>query len=327
MRGTGHSAQPELKPELAGLRRGEDRQWLVTMAAVTVAELIWWMTAWSLGIAPFPHLIIYLGLAFTGLGAAIGLRLALGMAPTGAPWPAVLLGTMLVGVGASAFLPLKYAIPAEIPFWLDQPIAFAERHLFGADPWILLDRLLGWATVPMDWLYGCWMPVQSLLLFSLILARPSPAKSRALIAYSLAWFLLGVVAAVLLSSAGPIFYDRLYGGHEFQSLDAMLRARGGWFALAESDLMWASRSESYPGVVAGISAVPSVHVAISLWIYLVAREIAPRAALPAFLYFMLVWIGSVQLGWHYAIVGLAGAVGMLAVWQLARPVQIQLSRS
>src|SRR5512144_1749535 len=137
MRGTGHSAQPELKPELAGPRRGEDRQWLVTMAAVTVAELIWWMTAWSLGIAPFPHLIIYLGLAFTGLGAALGLRLALGMAPTGAPWPAVLLGTMLVGVGASAFLPLKYAIPAEIPFWLDQPIMLVERILLGTDPWIL----------------------------------------------------------------------------------------------------------------------------------------------------------------------------------------------
>jgi hypothetical protein len=327
MIGTGHSAQVELNPRLAGAWAGDDKPWLVTMAAMTGAELIWWVTVWSIGLAPLPHLAIYLGLTFTGLAAAIGLRLALRLAPTGAPWRAVLLGTALVGIGASAFLPLKYAIPAEIPFWLDRPIALAERQLFGTDPWILLDRLLGWAMVPMDWLYGCWMPVQSLVLFSLILARPSPAKSRALIAYSLAWFLLGVVAALLLSSAGPLFYDRLYGGHEFQSLDDMLRARGGWVVLAESDLMWAARSDSDPGVVAGISAVPSVHVAISLWIYLAAREIAPRAALPAFLYFLLVWIGSVQLGWHYASDGLAGAVGMLAVWSLARTVQNQLSRS
>jgi len=325
--GTGRSAQLELKPKLAGAWVGEDKPWLVTMAAVTVAELIWWVAVWSIGLAPLPHLAIYLGLTFTALGAAIGLRLAFRLAPTEAPWRAVLLGTVLVGVGASAFLPLKYAIPAEIPFWLDRPIALAERILFGTDPWILLDRLLGWAIFPMDWLYGCWMPVQSLVLFSLILARPSAAKSRALIAYSLAWFLLGVVAAVLLSSAGPIFYDRLYGGHEFQSLDAMLRARGGWIVLAESDLMWASRTDSVPGVVAGISAVPSVHVAISLWIYLAARELAPKAALPAFLYFLLVWIGSVQLGWHYASDGLAGAVGMLAVWPLARTLQIRLSRA
>jgi hypothetical protein len=178
----------------------------------------------------------------------------------------------------------------------------------------------------MDWLYGCWLPVQLLVLFSLILARPSPIKSRALIAYSLAWFLLGAVAAMLLSSAGPLFYDRLYGGHAFQSLDSMLRARGGWVALAESDLMWAARADGDPGLVAGISAVPSVHVAMSLWIYLAAREIAPRAALPAFLYFLLVWIGSVQLGWHYASDGLAGAVGMLAVWRLAKPVQIHLGK-
>lgn len=324
--GRGHSARLELGPGLARTWGGEDKPWLVTMAVVTVVELIWWLAAWWAGIAPTPHVAIYLGLAFTGLAAAIGLRLAFRLSPTGAPWPAVLLGTILVGVGASAFLPLKYAIPGEIAFWLDRPIMLAERILFGTDPWILLDRLLGWATVPMDWLYGCWMPVQSLVLFSLILARPSAAKSRALIAYGLAWFLLGAVAAVLLSSAGPLFYDRLYGGHEFQSLDAMLRARGGWFALAESDLMWAARSDSAPGVVAGISAVPSVHVAISLWIYLAARELAPKAALTAFLYFLLVWIGSVQLGWHYASDGLAGAIGMLAVWQLAKVVQIHFRR-
>jgi len=321
--GTSH---PGLKPGLARAWDGEDKPWLVVMAAVTAAELIWWMIAWWLGIAPAPHLAIYLGLVFIGLAAAMGLRLALRLAPTGAPWPAVLTGTALVGVGASAFLPLKYAIPRELPFWLDQPIALAERRLFGADPWVLLDRLLGWATVPMDWLYGCWLPVQLLVLFSLILARPSPIKSRALIAYSLAWFLLGAVAAMLLSSAGPLFYDRLYGGHDFQSLDSMLRARGGWVALAESDLMWAARADGDPGLVAGISAVPSVHVAMSLWIYLAAREIAPRAALPAFLYFLLVWIGSVQLGWHYASDGLAGAVGMLAVWRLAKPVQIHLGK-
>ena len=45
------------------------------------------------------------------------------------------------------------------------------------------------------------------------------------------------------------------------------------------------------------------------------------AALPAFFYFVLIWIGSVQLGWHYASDGLAGALGMLAVWQLARVIQ------
>jgi hypothetical protein len=291
------------------------------LVAVTAVELLWWATIWLLGVAPVPYVATYVGLAFLGLGIAVALRLALGLPPSGAPWLAVLAGTVVAAIAASAFLPLKYAIPAEVPFWLDRPIVDAERWLFGADPWRLLDALLGWAVVPLDWLYGCWLPVQSVILFLLILSRPTPAKSRALIAYSLAWFILGAVAAVLLSSVGPIFYDRLYGGSAFAPLAETLRARDAWLAIGESDRMWAAFAGGDPGLVAGISAVPSIHVAISLWIFLMARTLVPRAALPAFFYFVLIWIGPVQLGWRDASDGLAGALGMLAVWQLARVIQ------
>lgn len=294
-----------------------ERRWLVTMAAISGVEIVWWAVAWRLGIAPLPHVVTYVVLAFGGLGAAIALRVALRLTPSAAPWGAALPATLLVGVGASAFLPLKYAIPREVSFWLDRPLAAAERSWFGADLWVLLDRLFGWAAMPMDWLYGCWLPTQSLILFLLILARPSRAKTRALIAYSLAWFLLGVVGAVMLSSAGPLFYDRIYGGSTFAALGETLRARGAWVAIAESDRMWAAAAGRDPGMVAGISAVPSVHVAISLWMWLVARDLAPRFALTALVYFALVWVGSVQLGWHYASDGMAGVVGMLAVWRLA----------
>jgi hypothetical protein len=299
----------------------EDRHWLAAMAGITAVELTWWAVAWKHGIAPMPYVATYLGFAFVGLGLAIVLRLALGRGPSDAPWPTVLMGTVLTAIGASAFLPLKFAIPNEVPFWLDQPLAAAERALFGSDPWFLLDRLFGWATVPLDWLYGCWLPVQSVVLFSLILMRPSPAKTRALIAYALAWFLLGVLAAVLLSSAGPIFYDRLFGGSRFAGLGDTLRVRGAWFAISESDRMWASLAGKNPGLVAGVSAAPSMHVAIGLWIYLTARTVVPRAAIAALAYLLLVWVGSVQLGWHYFSDGLLGTIGMLAVWQLARVLQ------
>lgn len=301
---------------IARFAPGPDRAWLAAMLAITVVELLWWAVAWEAGTAPALFLGTYLLLAFAGVAAAIGLRLALRLAPISAPWREIVAGTILIGIGASAFLPLKYAIPREMPFWLDQPIARAEQAVFGAQPWLLLDHGLGWAAVPMDGLYASWLPVQTLVLFLVLLARPSPAKSRALIAYSLAWFVLGVAAAMLLSSAGPLFYDRLLGGTTFASLRATLQARGAWVALAESDRMWASLADNRPGLVAGISAVPSIHVAISLWIVLAARSLAPRAAAPALIYAMLICIGSVQLGWHYVSDGLAGIVGMLAIWRL-----------
>jgi hypothetical protein len=81
--------------------------------------------------------------------------------------------------------------------------------------------------------------------------------------------------------------------------------------------MWGALESGRPGLVAGISAVPSLHVAISLWIFLTARTMAPHAAPVALFYFIFIWVASVQLGWHYASDGLAGAAGMLAIWFVA----------
>ena len=296
---------------------GEERAWLLVMAAIALVELIWWAIAWGLGIAPLIRLPIYFVIAFAALGAAAVLRMAMGHRPSAAPLPAVVAGTVLIAVGAAAFLPLKYAIPHEIPFWLDRPAAFAERSLFGTDPWLLLDRLFGWWAVPLDWLYAAWLPTQLLMLFLLMLAAPSRVKSRALIAYALIWFVLGAIGAVLLSSAGPIFYDRLYGGNLFAGLRQTLDARGAWLVTAESDAMWASLVGAKPGMVAGISAFPSIHVAISFWLVLAARSLAPRFTPLAIVYFLLILIGSVQLGWHYASDGLVAVVGAVGLWRLA----------
>ncbi len=290
------------------------------LAGVTALEFLWWAVTWQWGLAPVPLVGRYLLFALAAAAAAAAIRFGLGLKPVGIRAAPLALAILLVAVGASGFLPLKYAIPKLVPFWLDGPLARGERALFGADPWRLLDHLFGWASVPIDWLYGSWLAVQSLTLFLVILSRPSPAKTRTLIAHSLAWLLLGVVAATLLSSAGPIFYDRLFGDGMYRGLGETLHHRGAWIAIAESDAMWASFRSPNPGLVAGISAAPSLHVAISLWIFLAARSLNPRAAAPAFAYFVLMWVASVQLGWHYVADGLIGTVGMLLIWRMVRAV-------
>lgn len=305
---------------------GEDRPWLFVLAATIAVEMLWWALAWGAGLAPLPFLFTHLLLAVGALGVAFALRAATRPKRGRAATPSILLAATLVGIGASFFLPLKVAIPRQIPFWLDQPLAAAERQLFGADPWFLLDRLFGWAAVPIDRLYGLWLPVQLLVLFAIILEPPSRAKSRALIAYSLAWLLLGVGAAMLFSSAGPLFYDRLFGGGQFAALRDTLEARDAWVAFAESDRMWAAIDSGRPSLVAGISAFPSMHVAVSVWIYLAARGLAPRAAPFALSYAIFIWLASVQLGWHYVADGVAGAVGLIAVWALAGPVERLVTR-
>jgi hypothetical protein len=296
---------------------GTDRDWVAVMGATTLVELVWWAFAWSAGIAPPPFVFSYLLISFGALGAVLTLRQAfrrVGQLPT---LTTLFAATALVGVAASLFLPLKYAIPREVPFWLDQPLAAVELRAFGTQPWVLLDRLFGWAAVPVDRVYALWLPVQLLALFAIMVQPPSPPKSRALVAYSLTWFLLGVVAAVFCSSAGPIFYDRIYGGDAFAGLRSTLLSRGATYVLAESDAMWTSFASGRPGPVAGMSAVPSLHVAISVWMILAARSLAPRAAPLATAYCLFMWIASVQLGWHYVSDGATGVLGAAAIWWLA----------
>ncbi|MEP7130545.1 MAG: phosphatase PAP2 family protein [Sphingomicrobium sp.] len=259
----------------------------------------------------------YLAFAFAGLAGASLIRLLLDPRALRPKWASTIAGALMTGIGASLFLPLKYAIPRLVPFWLDAPLSRAERAVFTADPWLLFDRILGWGTMPIDRLYGLWLPTQTLILFLVMLQPPSTVKSRLLIAYFLAWFVLGVVAALIFSSAGPIFYDRLFGGNAFAPLRETLHGRGAWVVLTESDRMWASLASSRPGIVAGISAMPSMHVAICVWMILAARALAARAAPFAVVYAALIWIGSVQLGWHYITDGLAGMLGMVALWPLS----------
>ena len=70
--------------------------------------------------------------------------------------------------------------------------------------------------------------------------------------------------------------------------------------------------------------MPSLHVAMSFWIFLVARALAPRAAPFALGYAFLIWIGSVQLGWHYVADGLVGALGVAAIWAAVTAMETRL---
>jgi len=298
---------------------GDDIDWLGVMALMTGCELVAWAVAAFVGIAPLPLLGTNLAFAFIALAVALVVRLLVTRTKPSPTWPAMICAALLVALGASLFSALKYSIPALVPFWLDPHLDWAERALFGAPPWQLLNWALGWATMTVDRIYGAWLPTQLVVLFLVILARPSPAKSKALACYAAAWFLIGIIAATAFSSAGPVFYDRAIGGTQYAALHATLVRHDAWMVIATSDAMWAAHASGHPGLVSGISAVPSMHVAISLWMVLTARALAPKLAPMAWAYFAFILIASVQLGWHYASDGIAGCLGLAALWALTHP--------
>src|SRR5215470_4267737 len=90
---------------------------------------------------------------------------------------------------------------------------------------------------------------------------------RYLITFVLLWVLLGNVAATLLSSAGPVYYGRVTGLPDpFAPLIAYLHQASTvvWLpALDVQDMLWQSYAHRSLGIGAGISAMPSLHVATS----------------------------------------------------------------
>jgi hypothetical protein len=204
----------------------------------------------------------------------------------------------------------KIMLPIASPFWADSLLANIDHSIFGTDPWRLAQAIFGWAVPGIDRAYVTWAPIKFAMLSILLVMPESIAKTRALLSYFLI-FSCAVFGQYMFSSAGPVFYAQLGLGDRFGALPTEP-----WVLVAKTYL-WNDYLRAGGDVGAGISAMPSLHVAIALWIAFVVQTFAPRVAVLGYIYFTLILVGSVLLGWHYAIDGVASIVIALIAWQIA----------
>jgi membrane-associated phospholipid phosphatase len=197
-----------------------------------------------------------------------------------------------------------------LPVWADPLRARAAQALCGIDPWQAAQAAFGWAAPLIDEAYVTWAPVKFATLLVVVSLPETPQKTRALTSY---FVLMASVALgqYLFSSAGPVFYAQLGLGDRFADLKLQP-----WVVSARAYL-WQDYLRGSRKIGAGISAMPSMHVAISLWIALVLRSFRRSLAVVGFAYFAIISVGSVLLGWHYAIDGLAGIAIALLAWRAA----------
>lgn len=224
----------------------------------------------------------------------------------------------------SVFSSFKSLIPKLQPFGWDGPLAEADRFLhFGVDPWILLQPLLAQPLVvrAIDFLYH---PAWSLLLFALWswqatdLRRPA-LRLQCLIALPLTWILIGSVGGLIFSSAGPCYFAEVGGtpSDRFEPLMARLsdiHAVSPLVSQSAQRTLWILHEAGAAGFGSGISAMPSVHVASALLLFLVARRHGRTPGVLALAFVSAICVGSVALGWHYAIDAYAGAALAWLVW-------------
>ena len=221
----------------------------------------------------------------------------------------------------------KANIPVLMPFSWDLEFMALDRALhFGVDPWVWLQPFMGYAPVTfiVNVSYNVWFMVMWVMWVAFAFqARPSVLRTRFFTAFMLLWSIGGSLAAIMLSSAGPAYFERLaLTPDPYLPLMDYLRSVNEWlplWALNAQDILWAGY-EGKQDIIVGISAMPSMHNASSLLFALAGWKLDRRLGIVMTAYAVLIFLGSVHLAWHYAIDAYLGWALALVIWWAAKPI-------
>jgi hypothetical protein len=255
---------------------------------------------------------------------AAGLYFAVAAAvhPQGLPGPAVKVRLASGVVLSLAFLAMlgafasqKQAIGQIVGLPWDGPLAAIDQALHGGVlPWRWTWPLFSdGAIVLIDRLYGAW-GVVSLGFTTWLTWTWHPLRHQARVAWLLLWIGAGTMAAWGFASGGPVALDAssAYGPW----LDRLYAVPGLMTTEMHAALLETYRTGQFVPF-GGISAMPSMHVGGIVLVAIVAwRRWRPLGA-ACWGYAGVIQIGSVVLGWHYAIDGYAGALLAWGCWRIA----------
>jgi hypothetical protein len=307
-----------------------DREWFIPLSFIVLLETLLWYASYLAGDAAQPVVVTYGSIALTFFTLALCWKASMMLVrerpakPIHRLFEAALqnqerivlaaFGSVLIALGSAAFGSLKAGIPHVVPFWFDRPESRFEDWLFGGHPAVLIDPRFPGILPFLDRIYATFVGTQLFAVLGLLASKPSRMKSQALLSLGMAWLVMGVIAAYSCSSVGPIFYDRVYGGHKFAELTEILDQYAP-ITTYTANALWALHETGVPTFGNGISAFPSMHVTQTCWLALVLSR--TRFAAFGWTYLALIWTGSILLGWHWGLGGLAGATGMVILWHLA----------
>ena len=252
-------------------------------------------------------------------------------------WPPLLFASLIASFNA-----FKQMILIGAGFRYDPLFAELDRLLFlGRDPWLVTHQLFGSPIV--TWLidkayHGWFVPMSLGVILCAWLSRESyRLRTQYLLSYILVWIGIGSLLAWLLPAAGPCFYPMFEGASPgFQALLDKLAAdqeavrqivAGGKLdALNNQAGLLKLYGSDRLAIGGGISAMPSVHNALAVLFALAAFRMNRKAGWFMAGYAVLIWIGSIHLGWHYAIDGIVAAVLTIGIWHATGWIADRLER-
>jgi len=233
------------------------------------------------------------------------------------------LAFLLMWVIAYVLLSFKVNISSFAPYSWDHSFAEIDRLLFfGHDPWVITHRIFSSlnATIFLDNLYLLWFMLMKLSMISVaVLPMRNHTRLTFLLAYGLNWLIGGVLLAIMLPAAGPVYMERITGDAMFAPLMDLLQQYSHSIevrALGIQELLWEGYTN--PDVDPfGISAFPSLHVGMTATCACLGFAASRVIGWMFVLYTAAMLVGSVHLGWHYAIDGIAGIALAILFWRIS----------
>jgi len=206
-------------------------------------------------------------------------------------------------------------LQADIDAWLH----------FGTDPWRWLYAVTRseWMLALVEWNYNTlWFILCfGTLFFVATSPRAEAIRTRYILCFMLVWVVCGNVFAGPFLSAGPAFYG-LVTGDEGRFAEQMaflaLSESSSHSAVSYQQYLWRLHESGETGFGSGISAFPSVHVALIALNMFFAFEYSRRLGLLTTGYLVFIVASSVYLAWHYAIDGYASVAIVAVIYVLAR---------
>jgi hypothetical protein len=187
----------------------------------------------------------------------------------------------------------KSLLPQLVPFWADGALSQIDQVLFGGHP-VLIGGII------TAFVYSLWQAAHLGTIIWALHWKEGRPKDQVVIAFILTWS-FGMTAAYALSSAGPIFTGKVSG------IDPLTKL--------EASFLWENYQARTAAIGGGISAFPSMHVAIAVWVALAFKE---RGWGPIGIPFaILTAMGAITLGWHYSMDLVGGLAVALAAWRAA----------
>jgi len=238
-------------------------------------------------------------------------------------WPPLLFATLL-----ASFNSFKQMILPLAGFSWDPAIAAADKALFlGNDPWRVTHAIFSspQATVIIDRAYHGWFVPMSLGLIACAFMPKSTYRLRTqyMLSYIGVWIGIGSIAAFLMPSAGPCFYEAYVGSeasfHQLMQTLASAQADTGSTLTSLSNQAMLVKLHGADKLIigGGISAMPSVHNGLAFLFALAAFQLNRVAGWVLAGYAAMIWIGSIHLGWHYALDGVIAFVLTYVIWLAA----------